>query len=143
LPRIWGSPCKIDVFRAGSSTHGGNRVGRIFKGDESARFLFAACLPQNKPLGSETKQRKSFLIQEIAELKNLKAILALGQLAFQVALPFIGEAKGEKFTHGLHLSGGRLDLFASFHPSPQNTYRGKLTKPMLVGLLRHIQAVVF
>ncbi len=179
----WRKPCpgygdphaKLMILGLAPSAHGGNRVGRIFTGDESARFLFA-CLhevgianqstsesltdglelkgcyitaavkcvpPQNKPLASETKQCKSFLIQEIAELKNLKTILALGQLAFQVALPLIGEVKEEKFAHGLHLSGERLDLFASFHPSPQNTYTGKLTKPMLVGLLHHIQAVVF
>lgn len=92
--------------------------------------------PQNKPLAIETAQCSPFLVQEMERLKNLKTILVLGQFAYEAALRLLGEKKTEKFQHGLYLEKKGITLMTSYHPSPQNTYTGKLTKPMLLKVLR-------
>jgi uracil-DNA glycosylase len=68
-------------------------------------------------------------------------IVALGRLAFDAAIRMIGldqSAQGATrvrkpvFAHcsEAQLSGGAT-LIASFHPSQQNTFTGRLTEPML------------
>ena len=49
--------------------------------------------PQNKVTGAEAKACRSFLIDEIAGLKNLKALLALGRVAHDAVLTTLGLKK--------------------------------------------------
>jgi uracil-DNA glycosylase family 4 len=93
--------------------------------------------PDNKPRPDEFEQCRRFLRQEMALLKQKRVIIALGRIAFDhylkacqlegCALP----SPAPRFGHGVsyRLSWGVL-LLGSYHPSQQNTFTGKLTRPM-------------
>ena len=88
--------------------------------------------PQNKPEPVEAKACANFLIAEIAAMKNLKAVLALGALAHGATLSAFGLKKSAyKFGHGAihHLPNG-LVLADSYHCSRYNTNTGVLTPAM-------------
>lgn len=157
------------------SAHGGNRVGRIFTGDESGKFLMkmlylagfanqptstslddglilkkcyitaaVKCVPpQNKPIKKESETCFHYLEQEFALLPHLRGVLALGQFAYQTAFRLLDRKScvmnKKKFRHGLSVMINKYTLFASYHPSPQNTYTGKLTEQSLLSLLRNIK----
>jgi uracil-DNA glycosylase family 4 len=89
--------------------------------------------PDNKPTRSEIMNCIPYLELEIDYMHQLKGIVALGRIAFD-ALLAIYRARGAetgqfKFIHGeLYPLGDRFPwLFASYHPSQQNTQTGRLT----------------
>lgn len=102
--------------------------------------------PANKPLPSELANCRPYFEREL-EILRPRAILALGSIAMRVYLGFLkerGEIKGLaafRFGHGVsyELPGDLPRLFASYHPSQQNTFTRKLTKAMLAGVLRDIR----
>jgi uracil-DNA glycosylase family 4 len=95
--------------------------------------------PDNKPLPQELAECSIFLDREIAGLKNVKVIVALGKIGFDAYLNYvkrrglIANKKPYIFKHGVsyRLPHGRT-LLASYHPSNQNTQTGKLTRKMFV-----------
>jgi uracil-DNA glycosylase family 4 len=102
--------------------------------------------PANKPLPSELANCRPYFELEI-ELLRPRAILALGAIAMRAYLGLLKE-RGEikslaqfPFRHGASYAfGGELPrLFASYHPSQQNTFTGKLTEAMMVRVLREIR----
>ena len=99
------------------------------------------CLPpKNKPLGVEIAACGSFLAAEIAAMKHLSLILALGRIAHDAALNALGERKSRHlFRHGAFhdLSGGTV-LADSYHCSRYNTNTGRLTVAMFDGLFARI-----
>jgi uracil-DNA glycosylase family 4 len=99
--------------------------------------------PDNKPLPSELANCAPYLDREIAGLKRLKVVVALGKIGFDAYLRY-HERRGESakrslfpFQHGAkyEMSDGRI-LLASYHPSNQNTQTGKLTKPMFLKIFQ-------
>jgi uracil-DNA glycosylase family 4 len=102
--------------------------------------------PANKPLPDELANCRPYWEQELAILKP-RAILALGGIAMRAYLGLLKSRKeitshaGFPFAHGANykLPGKLPRLFASYHPSQQNTFTGKLTEEMLEALLRKIQ----
>lgn len=102
--------------------------------------------PDNKPTRPEVERCRSFLEEELRLLEGLKAILALGRLAFDVCLDILSKQSAFKkanypFRHGAiySLSPGLPLLAASYHPSQQNTFTGKLTPEMFDRLLERIK----
>lgn len=91
------------------------------------------CLPpENKPTPKEAATCRPFLVAEIAAMKKLRAVLALGRLAHDQVLTALGhKVSSAKFAHGaIHdLGGGRL-LADSYHCSRYNTNTGRLTPSM-------------
>ena len=91
--------------------------------------------PDNKPLPQENANCRQYLLRELELLKRLRVIVALGRFAFDAAIDSVGlmkpASRRPEFRHEaeLELSGG-VTLVASFHPSQQNTFTGKLTEPM-------------
>lgn len=95
--------------------------------------------PQNKPLPEEIEACRPFFRQELELLEQVRVFIPLGQVACQqlqknlrlkgVTLPAL------KFGHGrvYPLADGRM-IIASYHPSQQNTFTGKLTRPMFYGI---------
>jgi len=72
------------------------------------------------------------LVAELADMKNLRAIVALGRVAHDAALAALGlKASSAKFAHGAQhdLGSGRV-LADSYHCSRYNTNTGRLTTPM-------------
>jgi uracil-DNA glycosylase family 4 len=98
----------------------------------------ARCVPPgNKPLPSELTNCRPFLLRELELLKNVRVILGLGKIGCDTIVDALRESgltnvKARiKFTHGAEMQlSERLTLLASFHPSQQNTFTGKLTEEM-------------
>ena len=78
-------------------------------------------------------------------LRNLRAVLALGSLAFRAYVDYLGrhgaDTRGTVVRHGgMFLFGRAPALYVSYPPSPRNTTTGVLTQAMLVGVLRRIRS---
>jgi uracil-DNA glycosylase len=102
--------------------------------------------PDNKPLPAELHNCAGYLEEEF-DLLRPRAVLALGRIAFDTYLRLLvrrGELAsrgGYRFAHGaaFTLPDKLPRLFASYHPSQQNTQTGRLTPAMLYGVLRRIR----
>ena len=95
--------------------------------------------PANKPTPEEVRACRPYLVRELELLKNLRVVVALGRIAFDVYLSIlrddgrIASRAGFEFGHNrLHRTGeGPPILLSSYHPSQQNTQTGRLTEKML------------
>jgi uracil-DNA glycosylase family 4 len=93
--------------------------------------------PDNKPLPSELANCATFLDRELAALKRVKVVVALGKIGFDAYLNYLrrtgvlqsraGYPFGHAATYGMPHG---VTLLASYHPSNQNTATGKLTAQM-------------
>jgi len=92
--------------------------------------------PENKPTAVEIKTCRRFLAARIAQLAELKVMLALGRIAHESILAALGRRQRDfAFAHGarhvLESVGGRqLVLHDSYHCSRYNTNTGRLTPQM-------------
>jgi len=101
--------------------------------------------PQNKPLPEEIRRCTPYLESEL-DLLQPRAVLALGRIAFDAYLRILRQrgALDRKskfqFSHGarFRLPDPLPRLFASYHPSQQNTQTGRLTPAMMARVLRQI-----
>jgi uracil-DNA glycosylase family 4 len=99
--------------------------------------------PGNKPLPEEIANCAPFLDEEIAALRELRAIVCFGKIAFDGVVGHLVrtrqiERRGELvFGHGVEyrIPGDRW-LLASYHPSLQNTNTGTLTAAMMLRVFR-------
>jgi uracil-DNA glycosylase family 4 len=107
----------------------------------------ARCVPPgNKPLPSEIANCSPYLEAEL-DILQPRAVLALGAIAFETYLRLLvrrgqlPSRAGLRFAHGaeFQLPGGLPRLFASYHPSQQNTQTGRLTPAMFHNVLRKIR----
>jgi len=102
--------------------------------------------PANKPLPSELANCRHFLEREL-EILRPRAVLVLGSIAMRAYLGLLKESgqiptlAAFPFRHGASyaLPGDLPRLFASYHPSQQNTFTGKLTDAMLLKVLRDVR----
>jgi uracil-DNA glycosylase len=161
------------------AAHGGNRTGRIFTGDRSGDWLFAAlhraglaaqatsvhagdgqrllrtrmvatvrCAPpDNKPTVAERDACAPWLVREVALVEqSVRVVVCLGSYAWDAAvrtlrtLGYDVPRPRPPFGHAAETTlsaadGRHLVLLASFHPSQQNTFTGRLTEPMLDAVL--------
>jgi uracil-DNA glycosylase family 4 len=86
--------------------------------------------PDNKPSREEIMNCQDYL-EEILQTVPWKTILCLGQLAWNEVHKVLKVKPEQKFTHGARTSlENYSQVLASFHPSQQNTFTKKLTKPM-------------
>jgi uracil-DNA glycosylase family 4 len=93
--------------------------------------------PDNKPLPSELANCAVFTDRELAALRSVKVVVALGKFAFDAYLDslrrsgMISRKSDYRFAHGAEYSmPNGVTLLASYHPSNQNTATGKLTVAM-------------
>jgi uracil-DNA glycosylase family 4 len=176
----WGRPvpgfgdpdATILVVGLAPAAHGGNRTGRVFTGDASGDFLWAAlhaaglsdrpssrrandgltlsgvriaaavrCAPPaNKPTPSERDNCAPYLVRELAVLRNVRVVVALGQFGWDAALRTMASLGHDvrprpRFGHGAEARAGPWTLVGSYHPSQQNTFTGRLTAPMFANVL--------
>src|SRR5216683_843063 len=148
----WGKPvpgfgdahAQLLILGLAPAAHGANRTGRMFTGDRSGDFLYAAL--DNKPLPEEISNCRSYLERELEILKP-KAILALGKIAWDGYLEIL-KLRGViasrglyKFAHGAEaeVAPSAPRLFGVYHPSQQNTQTGRVTPAMYAAVLRRIR----
>ena len=93
--------------------------------------------PDNKPTPAEIHNCKSHLEAELAQLKRVKIVVALGKIAFDVwwslmAGRGLAVRPRPAFAHGaVYKPEDGPMVIASYHPSRQNTHTGKLTPQMM------------
>jgi uracil-DNA glycosylase family 4 len=100
--------------------------------------------PGNKPTPEELRNCRPYFERELALLPNLKVIVALGKIAFDVYLDTLKSrgviASRAPFVFGhdveYRTGAGQPVLIGSYHPSQQNTSTGKLTEKMLTDVFR-------
>jgi uracil-DNA glycosylase len=168
VPGFGDPAARVAIVGLAPAANGANRTGRMFTGDRSGDFLYAAlwrtgfasqptavhrhdgltlhgawitaavrCAPPaNKPAPDERDRCRPFLERELALLPGLRVFLPLGQFGYQVLCRVLGIRHGPRFGHGVELAldGGRA-IVCSYHVSQQNTFTGKLTKPMFDAVL--------
>jgi uracil-DNA glycosylase family 4 len=184
----WGRPvpafgdpaARIVIYGLAPAAHGANRTGRMFTGDRSGDFLYAAlhraglanrptavarddglelngcwitasvrCAPPaNKPLPEERAACEAWQLRELPLLSRARVLICLGAIAWESALRLRAKLGGDavprprpRFGHGAELPGAPWALLASFHPSQQNTFTGKLTPAMLDAVLARAKAL--
>lgn len=99
--------------------------------------------PANHPLPSELEACFNYFNQELGLLKQARVYLTLGKIAFDQTLKFCQQTSLKpkpKFSHGTEIIlNSRQKIVASFHPSQQNTFTKRLTKPMFDAIFTQIK----
>jgi uracil-DNA glycosylase len=103
--------------------------------------------PANRPLPPELRNCRRYLLEELRLLGSVRAVLALGRIGFDAywrsVAPHtsVSQVSSYRFAHGASyaLPGGLPRLFASYHPSQQNTQTGRLTAEMFGRVLEDIR----
>ena len=105
--------------------------------------------PDNKPLLSELANCAPYLDREMAILKSVKVVLALGKIGFDAYLAhlkrigLVQRTSMYKFGHAAEYKmPDGVTLLASYHPSNQNTATGKLTAKMFEDVFRRAKGVI-
>ncbi len=109
--------------------------------------------PDNKPLPDEVSNCRPYLLTEIESLDTVKVVVALGGIAFDAVLAAFkalgsstapgGKSRKPRFGHGVeHPLTGSITLIASFHPSQQNTFTGRLTEPMFDSIFTRARSII-
>jgi len=114
-------------------------------------FIAAAvrCAPPgNKPTPEELARCLPFLADEIAALRRIRVVVALGRIAFDAYLRLVAQHSGAVrprpvFGHAsVTRLPNRIALIGCYHPSRQNTNTGKLTAPMMDDVFSTVRAVL-
>jgi len=149
-----GDQSGVWLFRALHKAGFANRAESLWRDDgfklKGAYITATAhCAPpENKPTPDEIANCASYLDEELEYFKNARVYLVLGQIALKALWSHLpDEVKPHralpKFGHGMEvqLRNGKW-LVASFHPSQQNTFTGKLTEPMFDRIFRRIRELL-
>lgn len=134
------------LYRAGFS----NQPGSTHRDDGLALrgAYITACVrcapPANKPTPRERENCRPYLERELDVLRDVRAIIALGAFAYAHVLRILRERGAPvprplpRFRHGavLDLGPAQPVVIASYHPSQQNTFTGKLTEAMFDAIFR-------
>ena len=97
--------------------------------------------PLNRPTNQERDNCAPFLVRELKLLANVRVIVPLGGFGWDAVLRTVASLgyptprPRPRFGHGSEVEIGPYHLVASFHPSQQNTFTGRLTAPMLAAVL--------
>ena len=97
--------------------------------------------PGNNPTPEELANCFGFLDRTVSLMPEVRGMVALGRIAFDACLRlyrsrgWLPPGKKPAFAHGLlHRLWPAPFLLCSFHPSQQNTFTGRLTPAMLLGV---------
>lgn len=99
--------------------------------------------PDNRPSPGEIAACRPWFLAELATLGQVRAVLALGAIAYASVLDVSKASDAPRFAHGArsevpwpYAKSGQVGLFASYHVSQQNTQTGRLTEAMFDEILR-------
>jgi uracil-DNA glycosylase family 4 len=97
--------------------------------------------PENRPTPAEVTNCRIFLEANIAEMRKLRAIVALGRIAHESVARTLGVRPSEvSFSHGASHVIGSVRLFDSYHCSRQNINTGTLTPAMFRNVFAAVRA---
>jgi uracil-DNA glycosylase family 4 len=105
--------------------------------------------PLNKPLLEEIARCEPYLLEELGLLDRVRVVVGLGRIGWQAYLRtrkrmrLAPPTASPRFGHGVatRFDDG-MTLLACYHPSQQNTFTGKLTRPMLRGVFTHARRLL-
>lgn len=106
--------------------------------------------PGNRPTPTERRNCRPWLERELDLLPGVRVIVCLGQTAWDQALR-IHRDRGHpvpvpkpRFRHGAEVELGpdAPRLLASYHPSQQNTFTGRLTEDMLDAVFARARTLI-
>ena len=99
--------------------------------------------PANRPLPSELDNCREYMRRELAIVPRPRVLVALGAIAFVSCLSILADegvadsaSASEVRARRRAIVVGEDVLLATYHPSQQNTFTGKLTQAMLRAVLR-------
>ena len=167
----WGRPiagfgdpeARVLLLGLAPAAHGANRTGRVFTGDRSGDFLFAALhatgyanQPTSRHRDDGLRLTGCYITAAVRcappanrplpaerdhcrhwldrELALLEHVRVIVCLG-GFAWDVIAPRPRPRFGHGAEAPAGRHTLLGCFHPSQQNTFTGRLTPPMLEAVL--------
>jgi uracil-DNA glycosylase family 4 len=105
--------------------------------------------PDNKPTVEEIARCEPYLLEELALLSRVRVVMGLGRIGWQaylrarrtLGLPLPRPLPA--FGHGAEATmADGVTLLGTYHPSQQNTFTGKLTRPMLRGVFLRARALL-
>lgn len=105
--------------------------------------------PDNKPSKEEFEACRPYVLAELRLLRRLTVVVALGNVAFNEYVK-AARASGHTvkkpvptFRHGsIDSTPWGVTLLGSYHPSQQNTFTGRLTRPMFHDVFRRARQLV-
>ncbi len=102
------------------------------------------CVPPNdKPAPNEMRNCEEYRYFEIRAMKNLRAVLLLGRIAFDAFKAYLKkngkDVSGLRFSHGGTFMVDGVTVYSSYHPSPRNVNTGRIRKKDMVSLLERIK----
>jgi uracil-DNA glycosylase family 4 len=105
--------------------------------------------PANRPSPDEIARCRPYLVEELRRLERVRVVVGLGRVGWRAYLDARRELGAPVprplpgFGHGAvtTLEDG-VTLIASYHPSQQNTFTGKLTRRMLAGVFHRARAII-
>ena len=137
---LFASLYRVGLANQPTSTHVGD--GLQVRGTRIASAVRCAP-PQNKPLPEERDACAPWLDREVAlTLPGLAAVVCLGALGWNAALGSLARlglpvpSPRPRFGHGVEVPLGGVTVLGCFHPSPHNTFTGRLTEEMFDAVFR-------
>jgi uracil-DNA glycosylase family 4 len=98
--------------------------------------------PGNRPLPSERDNCLPYAAEELRLLPEVRVVLCLGQFAWDAAARLLDVRPRPRFGHAAeHRVPGGPTMLASFHPSQQNTFTGRLTEDMMDAVFTRARAL--
>jgi uracil-DNA glycosylase family 4 len=105
--------------------------------------------PANKPTPTAMARCAPYLQSELRLLERARVVVALGRIGWDAYLRAhraLGKAvprPAPSFGHGAEADLGHgIVLLGTYHPSQQNTFTGKLTRPMLRAVFERARALL-
>ncbi|MGA1556359.1 MAG: uracil-DNA glycosylase [Ilumatobacteraceae bacterium] len=97
--------------------------------------------PANRPTPVERVACAPFLERELDAVGPIRVVVCLGAFGYDAVCRHYGVVRPAKFGHGVEMEvttrvGAPMVLLASYHPSQQNTFTGRLTEQMLDDVFR-------
>ncbi len=97
--------------------------------------------PGNKPLPIEETTCRPFLVERLASMPNLKAMVCLGDVSRKNVLKALGyKANAAPPGHGVEFQAGAIRIWSSYHCSRLNTNTGRLTPAMFEDVFAKVRA---
>ena len=103
--------------------------------------------PGDKPLKKELDNCFNFFNKEIGNLRNLKAVIALGKIAFDACVYYYKSNyafhEKIKFGHGkIFKVPDNVLLIGCYHPSPRNVNTGRINEKKMTNLFLKVLKLV-